>query len=85
MFNTFPRLCQLPHVLPSCAVFGITFIILVWGDCHHAVLLHFYTFFKESITAFAVSVQAHSMARHILSAIFRTEKAVSSGPIFSLP
>ena len=44
------------------------------GHATHAVLLHLYTFFKESITAFGSSSQTHSMARHILSAIFSFSK-----------
>ena len=46
-----PSVLPPPFVLPSCAVFWILFHHSC-RDCHHLVLLHLYTVFRESRTAF---------------------------------
>ena len=72
--HTFPRLCHLHSCFHLVRFSGSSFIIFVCRDCHHIVLLHSYTFFRKSITAFVFSSHTHTMVRHILSAIYSYRK-----------
>ena len=69
--HTLPRSCNSHLCFHRVWFFFVSsFVILVCRDCHHLVLHHLYTFFKEKITALSLSSHVHFMERHILSGIF---------------